>query len=231
MRSRPLLPAICKDSASAEGSGEENWRFCAKYCAKFTLKCRSRVSPASRTFPLPYSLISPLHRLKKLKNIHSPLTGFFEDGNFPQIGGELSVEIANREFKIDGIIIPTADKKDMVILGMFIPDHRGLKEIGDRMLDNVATSLKIIHNCPVRSEIKAEIFSKYYVPGLQNALTIQTVGASHHNTPSGRGISTPEKIDALELRRLRNWLKIPKSATRSVFTSAVFNLKQILKLA
>ena len=136
-----------------------------------------------------------------------------------------------REFKIDGIAIPTADKKDMVILGMFIPARGGLKEIGDRILDKVTTSLKKIDNCPVRSEIKAEIFSKFYVPGLQYALTIHNLGASHHNRPSGRGTSTLEKVDALELRYLRDWLRIPNSATRSVFTSAVFNLEPISKLA
>ena len=38
-------------------------------------------------------------------------------------------------------------------------------------------------------------------------------------------------MDALELRYLRDWLKIPKSATRSVFTPAVFNLEPISKLA
>ena len=38
-------------------------------------------------------------------------------------------------------------------------------------------------------------------------------------------------MDALELRYLRDWLKLPKSATRSVFMSAVFNLEPILKLA
>ena len=37
-------------------------------------------------------------------------------------------------------------------------------------------------------------------------------------------------MDALELRYLRDWLNIPKSATRSVFTSAVFNLEPISKL-
>ena len=37
-------------------------------------------------------------------------------------------------------------------------------------------------------------------------------------------------MDALELRYLRSWLKIHKSATRSVFTSAVFNFGPISKL-
>ena len=62
-------------------------------------------------------------------------------------------------------------------------------------------------------------------------MTVHSLGASHHNRPSGRGTSPLEKLDALELRYLRNWLNIPKSATRSVFTSAVFNLEPISKLA
>ena len=69
------------------------------------------------------------------------------------------------------------------------------------------------------------------MPGLQYLLTVHNLGASHHNRSAGRGTSPIEKIDALELRYLRNWLKIPKSATRSVFTSAVFNFEPISKLA
>jgi hypothetical protein len=91
--------------------------------------------------------------------------------------------------------------------------------------------MKKIDKCPVRSEIKAEIFSKFYLPGLQYLLTVHNLGASHHNRPSGRGSSQLENMDALELRYLREWLNIPKSATRSVFTSAVFNLEPISKLA
>ena len=136
-----------------------------------------------------------------------------------------------QKFIIDGDSIPTADKKDLVILGMFIPAHGGLKEIGERVVSNVTSSLQKIENCKVRTEIKAEIFSKFYVPSLQYLLTVHNLGASHHNRLSGRGTSTIEKIDALQLRYLRNWLKIPKSATRSVFTSAVFNFEPISRLA
>ena len=136
-----------------------------------------------------------------------------------------------RKFVIDGDTIPTADMKDLVILGMFIPAHGGLKEIGERILSNVSSKLEKIEKCLVRAEIKAEIFSNFYVPALQYLLTVHNLGASHHNRPAGRGTSPIEKIDALELRYLRKWLKIPKSATRSVFTSAVFNFEPISKLA
>ena len=136
-----------------------------------------------------------------------------------------------RNFVIDGADIPTADKKDLVILGMFIPARGGLKEIGDRIIDNISSSLQKIEECVVRTEIKAEIFSNFYIPGLQYLLTVHNLGASHHNRPSGRGTSPLEKMDALELRYLRRWLKVPKSATRSIFTSAVFNFESISKLA
>ena len=62
-------------------------------------------------------------------------------------------------------------------------------------------------------------------------LTVHNLGASHHNWPKGRGTSPIEKLNALELRYLRNWLKISKSATRLLFTSAVFGLESISKLA
>ena len=113
---------------------------------------------------------------------------------------------------------------------MYIPARGGLKEIGEHVMNNVSSSLTKIDKCEVCTEIKAEIFSKFYVPGLQYLLTVHDLGASHHNRPSGRGTSPLEKIDALELRYLRTWLKIPKSATRSVFTSAVFNFEPISKL-
>lgn len=84
----------------------------------------------------------------------------------------------------------------------------------------------------MRLEIKAEIFSVLLV---------------RHTTPSHRSLSrcippqpalgssnvTTRKMDALELylRFIREWLDTPTSATRSVFTSAMFNLEPISKLA
>lgn len=69
-----------------------------------------------------------------------------------------------REFFIGGKAVPTADKKDLVILGMFIPAHGGLKEIAKRINDDVSSALTKINDCQIRSEYKAEIFSKFYVP-------------------------------------------------------------------
>ena len=108
-----------------------------------------------------------------------------------------------RTFKIDGIDIPTADKKNLVILGMYIPARGSLKEIYDFVSSKISSSLKKIDECLVRTEIKAEIFSQFYVPGLQYLLTVHNLGASHHNRPKGRGTSPIEKLDALELRYLQ----------------------------
>ena len=54
-------PTISKDSASAEGASEEKLAVLRKYCAKFILKCGSRVHYSQILGSIPNSLFWHLH--------------------------------------------------------------------------------------------------------------------------------------------------------------------------
>ena len=125
-----------------------------------------------------------------------------------------------QKFFLNDIQIPTADKKDLVILGMYIPARGGLQSTFARISDNVTSSLKKIDESPVRGEYKARIFSEFYLLGLQYLLTVHRLGSTHYND-----------LNALGLRYLRKWLSIPPSATRPLFSSAVFDFEPTSKLA
>ena len=101
-----------------------------------------------------------------------------------------------RVFSLNGIDIPTADKKNLV---MFIPAHGDLKSPFQRILSQVTSSLVKIDESPIRGEYKARIFSKFYLPGIQYLLTVHHIGITHY-----------EQLDALGFRYLRKWLNIPR---------------------
>ena len=106
-------------------------------------------------------------------------------------------------FSLDSIDIPTADKKDLVILGMYIPAHGGIQPVYERIHEKVTTATKRIDDCPLREEYKSQILSRFFLPSLQFILTVHTLGSSHL-----------EKLDSITLRYQRKWLNLPNSATR-----------------
>lgn len=81
-----------------------------------------------------------------------------------------------REFVINQLKISIANKKDMVILGLLISAHGGIKNVGERVLEQVNTSMKKVDKFayPAHLEIKAEIL--YH-------LTVHFLTASYHNQP------------------------------------------------
>jgi len=82
-------------------------------------------------------------------------------------------------FSLASIDIPTADKKDLVILGMFIPPHGGTEPIYQRILERVTTATQKIDNCQVRDEYKSQILSRFFLPSLQFVLTVHPLGTTH----------------------------------------------------
>ena len=119
-------------------------------------------------------------------------------------------------FSLNNIAIPTADKKDMFILGMFIPATKTSTKLYEHIREKLNDALVKIDECKIRNEYKLRMYSRFFLPGLQYALTVHHLGVTHL-----------EKLDALQNRYLRKWLKLPPSATRPILSSEVFGFGQI----
>ena len=123
-------------------------------------------------------------------------------------------------FSLNEIAIPTADKKDMIILGMFIPATKSSNTLYEHIREKLNDALIKIDECKIRNEYKLRMYSRFFLPGLQYALTVHYLGVTHL-----------EKLDALQNRYLRKWLNLPPSATRPILSSEVFDFGQVSLVA